>query len=180
MKIVLTIVACIVVLVLGAVAFIYSGIYDVSALHPDNPIVAWALHTTSDHSVDSRLGGIAEPPDLDNPETIQSGAKFFGSHCVICHGGPGLLPTDVAQGLNPSPPNLFNPRRKNATVEMFYFIMNGVKMTGMPAFGKTLPDSQVWALAAFLHKTPGISGKDFVALTGVGGNPGSDSAKPVP
>ncbi len=165
-----------VALVLGAVWFIYSGIYDVSALHPDNLIVAWALHTTSDHSVDSRLGGIVAPPDLDKPEIIQSGAKFFGSHCVICHGGPGLLPSDVAQGLNPSPPNLFGARRKNETVEMFYFILNGVKMTGMPAFGKTLPDSQVWALAAFLHKSPGISGQDFAALTGVGAAPASGPA----
>jgi mono/diheme cytochrome c family protein len=180
MKIALTIIACIAVLVVGTVGFIYSGLYDVSALHPDNAIVAWALHTTSDHSVASRLGGIAEPPDLDNSETIQSGAKFFGNHCVICHGGPGLLPTDVAQGLNPSPPNLFSPKRENDTVEMFYFITNGIKMTGMPAFGKTLSDSQVWTLATFLHKTPGISGKDFAALTGVGGNPGSDPAKSVP
>jgi mono/diheme cytochrome c family protein len=166
-KIVLTILACIVIAVAGGIAFVYSGIYDVSALHPDNPLVAWALHTTSDHSVDARLATITEPPGLDNPDVIQSGARFFGEHCVVCHGGPGLQPTDIAQGLNPAPPNLFRPARKNRTVEMFWFIENGVKMTAMPGFGKTQGQDQIWAVASFLHMAPGITPEDFAAKTGL-------------
>ena len=174
MKILLTILGCIIVAVAGGIAFIYSGIYDVSALHPDNPAVAWALKTTSNHSVDARLGELQAPPDVDKPEVIQSGARLFGEHCVVCHGGPGLQPTDIAQGLNPQPPNLFGAARKNSTVEMFAFIKNGVKMTAMPAFGKTQKDDQIWAIASFLHKAPGISPQDFAAQTGVGtAKPGS-------
>ena len=173
-KILLTIVGCIIVAVAGGIAFIYSGIYDVSALQPDNPVVAWAVHTTSDHSVDARLSGLQEPPGLDKPEVIQSGARFFGEHCVVCHGGPGLQPTDIAQGLNPAPPNLFRSTRKNSTVEMFAFIKNGVKMTAMPGFGKTLTDDKIWAVASFLHTAPGISPQDFAAQTGAGtAKPGS-------
>jgi hypothetical protein len=36
----------------------------------------------------------------------------------------------------------------------------------MPSFGKTQPDSQIWAIAAFLHKARGVSERDYKALTG--------------
>src|SRR5581483_7142548 len=103
-KILLTILACVVVGLSSAVGFMYSGIYDVSALEPDNAIVKWALHTTSDRSVSARLAGITVPPGLDKPEVVQAGAHLFVQDCVACHGGPGLKPTDIAEGLNPQPP----------------------------------------------------------------------------
>lgn len=47
MKFLLTVFTCLILAVLAAVGFIYSGIYDVAALNPDNPMVAWALHKIS-------------------------------------------------------------------------------------------------------------------------------------
>jgi mono/diheme cytochrome c family protein len=168
LKILLTILAGLIVAAAGAVGFIYSGIYDVSALEPDNAIVRWALHTTSDHSVDARLGGISVPAGLDAPQAILSGGHLFAENCVVCHGGPGLKPTTIAQGLNPQPPNLFRAARKPWMEEMFRFIKYGVKMTAMPGFGKTYSDEQIWQLAAFLRKAPGMSPEDFAAQTGIG------------
>jgi len=168
LKILLTILACIVIVFASALGLIYSGVFDVAALQPDNPVVAWVLHTTSNHSVQARLDGIQEPPDLDRPDVIQSGARFFASHCIVCHGGPGLEPTAIAQGLNPAPPNLFGATRKPQMPEMFWVIKNGIKMTAMPGFGKTQGDRQIWAVAAFLRKAPGESAQDFAAKTGAG------------
>jgi len=47
---------------------------------------------------------------------------------------------------------------------MFWVIKNGVKMTGMPSFGKTQSDQTMWQLAAFLSKGRGISAQDYDAL----------------
>jgi len=178
LKILLTILACIIVGAAGAIGFIYSGIYDVSALGPDNAIVRWVLHTTSDRSVDVRLGGINVPPGLDKPQVILSGGHLFAENCVVCHGGPGLQPTDIAQGLNPQPPNLFRATRKPWMEEMFRFIKYGVKMTAMPGFGRTHTDDQIWELAAFLRKAPGMSPEDFAAQTGIAARRLAD-AKPA-
>ena len=167
MKILLTILACIVVGVAGAVGFIYSGIYDVSALTPDNAIVSWALHTVSDRSVAARLAGISVPPGLDKPEAIQSGGHRYAQNCIVCHAGPGLTRTNISQGLNPGAPNLFRATRKPFPEEMFRFVKYGVKMTAMPGFGKTQTDEQIWELVAFLSKAPGMSPQDFTTLTGV-------------
>jgi mono/diheme cytochrome c family protein len=168
LKILLTIVACIVVGAAGAIGFIYSGIYDVSATEPDNAIVYWAVHTTSNHSVDARLGGISVPAGLDTSQSISAGGHLFAENCVVCHGGPGLTPTTIAQGINPQPPDLFRATRKPWMEEMFRFIKYGVKMTAMPGFGKTLTDEQIWQIAAFLRTAPGMSAGDFAARTGIG------------
>jgi len=179
LKILLTVLACIILAVAGALAFIYSGIYDVSASEPDNAVVAWALHNISDRSVDARLDGIVAPPSLDEPPVIAAGGHLFAQDCIVCHGGPGLKPTDIALGLNPKPPNLFRAGRHPWTEEMFRFIKHGVKMTAMPAFGGTQTDDQIWALTAFLRKATGMSPEDFAAQTGIGAPPAAEEAKPA-
>jgi mono/diheme cytochrome c family protein len=167
MKIILTVIACLVVLVAAGFAFIYSGVYDVAAIHPDNPFVAWALHKTSDQSVDARLGGIVVPDGLDKPEVIAAGAKLYANNCAICHSGPGLTRSAISQGINPGPPNFFRAGRHPQMAEMNWFITNGVKMTAMPGFAKSLSQDQIWSIAAFLNIAPGMSPQDFTAKTGL-------------
>lgn len=169
MKILLTIVVCIIVGVAGALGVIYSGIYDVSASKPDNALVQWALHTASEHSVDARLDGIVAPGGLDAPQVVAAGGHLYAAHCAVCHGGPGLKPTAISVGLNPQPPDFFRAGHKPWLEQMFRFIKYGVKMTAMPAFGKSFSDEQVWQLAAFLRTAPGMSAADFAKATGVGG-----------
>ncbi len=162
-----TIVACIMLATGGGLIFIYSGLYDVSAMRPDNPVLAWALHKTFNESVAYHSQGLQAPSDLERPENVRSGARFFRDNCAVCHGAPGMQPSNISQGLLPSPPDLLRAGRRNDPVEVFWIAKNGVNMTGMPAFGKTLSDGQIWAMAAFLHKSRGIAAQDFQTLSGV-------------
>ena len=171
--ILLTVCACAVLAALGAVGFIYSGLYNVAAIVPDPPMLAWALHKASDRSVAARLGDIQVPAGMDRPEVIKAGARLFGGTCVVCHGGPGLNPTSVAKGLNPAPPDLFRAGRDAPMDETFWFIKNGVKMTGMPGFANAHSDSEIWSVAAFLHTAPGMSPQNFAAETGIAPATGS-------
>jgi mono/diheme cytochrome c family protein len=165
MKIVLILVACVVLAVASGLMFIYSGVYDVSAMRPDNPLVAWAVHKTFLESVAHHSRGLVPAPDLEKPENVRSGAIFFRDNCAVCHGAPGMKRSNISQGLLPSPPDLFEAKRQNDPVEVFWIAKNGVNMTGMPAFGKTQSDEQIWAIAAFLHKARGISAQEFQNLT---------------
>ena len=167
MKILLTILGCFVAAVAGGFAFIYSGIYDVSASTPDNAFVAWATHIASDHSVGARLGVIKVPADLGRPERIAAGGHLFAQNCAVCHGGPGLKETAIAHGMNPTPPDLYRAGRVPASDENFQFIKYGVKMTGMPAFGDTHSDEQIWSLVAFLGQAPGLKAPAFAVETGM-------------
>jgi mono/diheme cytochrome c family protein len=164
-KVLMTIIGCAIVAVLGGLAFIYSGIYDVSATTPDSALVSWAVHKVSDTSVGARLGANHPPTGLDQPKMISAGGRLFVENCAVCHGAPGVAQTNIAKGLNPSPPDLFRAGRKPDPAENFQFIKYGVKMTAMPGFAPTLSDDEIWSLVAFLNGLPGISASDYAAKT---------------
>ena len=101
----MTLVAVLVVLFLAAVAFVHSGVYDVAASTPDKDFVATALRRTQHNSVERRAEGI-QVPRLDDPDMIKRGLIHYYEMCVVCHGAPGVKPSEIAQGLNPYPPEL--------------------------------------------------------------------------
>ncbi len=155
-----TLAASAVVAMGAAYAFVNSGIYDVSATTPDSGLVYWATHQTMEHSVARRLGANIVPADLDTPANGAAGGAIYLANCAVCHGGPGLAPTAISQGLNPQPPDLFGATREPDPAENFQFIKHGVKMTGMPAFAPTKSDEEIWSLVAFLNVAPGITAED--------------------
>ncbi len=161
----MTILGCAVFAALGGLAFIYSGIYDVSATTPDNALVAWVVHKVSDTSVGARLAANHAPVGLDKPEKILAGGRLFSENCAVCHGGPGLDQTAIAKGLNPVPPALSRADRKPDPAENFQFIRHGIKMTAMPGFEQSYSDEQIWSLVAFLNGLPGISATDYAVRT---------------
>ncbi|WP_186073981.1 c-type cytochrome [Burkholderia gladioli] len=155
----------------GALGLIYSGYYDVSAIPPHNPLVAWALHSTYEHSLHRHAQGIVAPPDLMSEANLAAGARRYAATCVACHGAPGQPPGPIAQGILPAAPLLLAATRRNKPPLMFWTIRNGVRMTAMPAFGKSFDDHEIWQLAAFLNHARGISAGDYAKLVAAGGPP---------
>lgn len=72
-------------------------------------------------------------------------------------------------GLNPAPPDLTQGVPRPA--ESFWVIKHGIKMTGMPAWGRSHKDDQIWSMVAFLRKLPDLSPQRYGALT-AGAKPG--------
>ena len=68
-----TIVACVALLALTVIVFIFSGVYDVAAVHPDNPFAARIIRTISDHSIAAQLDKIVVPTGFDAPDRIAAG-----------------------------------------------------------------------------------------------------------
>jgi mono/diheme cytochrome c family protein len=154
------------VIAIGAagLGFIDSGVYDVSASSGHNPLVAWVLHDTYEHSLHRHAENIVVPADLVNEANVRAGARLYNSTCIYCHGAPGRQLGPIGQGILPLAPSLLAANRRNNPKLMFWVIKYGVKMTGMPAFGKTQDDQTLWQLAAFLEKGRGISAQDYDAL----------------
>lgn len=162
MKTVLTIVGVLLLLVLAGLAFIYSGVYDVAASTPDAGLIAWALETTQHRSVHRAAEAFeetAQVPDLEDPERIRNGFVHYYEMCVACHGAPGVPISEIGQGLNPYPPELASESEEPA--EMFWVVKNGIKMTGMPAFGVTHSDDEIWDIVAFMNRMPKLSPQQY-------------------
>jgi mono/diheme cytochrome c family protein len=84
--------------------------------------------------------------DLDNAQNV------FGSECATCHGNDGRTPTDLGRGLYPRVPDLGSDEAQHwSDPEMFWIIRNGIRLTGMPAFGKLLTDQETWSLVGYLR-----------------------------
>jgi mono/diheme cytochrome c family protein len=172
----MTVVAVLAILFLAAVAFVHSGIYDVAASTPDKSMIAAALRRAQHSSVRRRAEGI-QVPRLDDPEMIKRGLIHYYEMCSVCHGAPGLKPSEIAQGLNPYPPELAEKAEPDEAAEFFWIVKNGIKMTGMPAFGVTHTDEEIWAIIAFLQKMPKLSPEEYQKMVQeVGLEEGPESA----
>ena len=161
-----TVVAVLLIMALGGIYFIYSGSYDVAATTRDPDIVRWAVRITRINSINSRAEKIVPPAEsfLKDPATIRSGFEHYEEMCVVCHGAPGVDPGAARAGLNPRPPLLAEIKGNLPLGVVFWAVKHGIKMTGMPAWGPTYSDDEIWALVAFVDKLTGLSPEDYQAL----------------
>jgi hypothetical protein len=154
--------------ILGAIfaaGFFFGGFYDVAASEDDPDIVNWAIEHVRDASI-GRHATVMPTVSLDDPALVQAGAKAFSQRgCVNCHGGPGAKWAKFSEGLNPGPPDLKDVV-DDPPEEIFWAIKNGIRMTGMPSFGKIeVPDPEIWSIVAFVKKLPMVSEDDYKAWT---------------
>ena len=54
--------------------------------------------------------------------------------------------------------------QKRSDGELFWILQNGIRMTGMPAFGPTHKDEELWKMVAFLRHLPELSDEEQKAL----------------
>jgi mono/diheme cytochrome c family protein len=155
--------ALIVLGALGAVAFIYSGLYDISATDQHLRPTYYAMQTTMRRSIERRAADIAVPP-LGAPAQRERGLSLFRAHCVQCHGAPGVAPEPFALGLTPLPTPLARSGKDRSPAELFWVVKHGIKMTGMPAWEFRLPEEDIWSVVAFLKQLPLLSPAAYQAL----------------
>jgi mono/diheme cytochrome c family protein len=70
----------------------------------------------------------------------------------------------MPKGLNPQAPNLTDAVKAWTPRQLFWIIKHGVKMTGMPSFGATHDDDEVWSIVAFIEKLSGMSAEQYRQL----------------
>jgi mono/diheme cytochrome c family protein len=163
-KIVMTLALLALATVVAVPTFIYSGLFNVAATWEDPRPVAWLLHSTYANSVAARANDIQVPEDLGSREQVLQGARNFVAMCSGCHTPPGLSENPGSAGLNPPPPDLTEIIPHRTSAEAFWVIKNGVRMTGMPAFGPTHDDAELWALVAFLDQMSDATPEAYATL----------------
>jgi len=142
--------------------FVYSGVFDVAADVPHSELTARLIEAVRDRSIAVRIRDI-QVPALDDPHLIAEGAEHYAAMCAECHLAPGVDKTDLREGLYPAPPNLTKHIAASAT-EMFWVVKHGIKMSAMPAWGKTHDDHSIWGIVALVQKIPELTPKQYQAL----------------
>jgi mono/diheme cytochrome c family protein len=160
MKIFLTVIIMIAILIAAGVAFVYSGVYDVAAIKPEGKFGSWFFSTVMDHSVERHSKGI-NAPALTDSTMVEAGFRSFSRMCVGCHGAPGVQKGRISKGLNPEPPDLSEGVSDLSDAQIFWITKNGIKMTGMPAFGVGNADDDIWKIVAFVHLLPQMTAEQY-------------------
>ncbi|MGH9367131.1 MAG: c-type cytochrome [Thermoanaerobaculia bacterium] len=103
-------------------------------------------------------------PEPASPEAIREGMAHLADHCASCHGNDGKGTTDIGRNLYPKAPDMTAPGTQGLSDgELFYIIKNGVRFTGMPAWGDGSPeaDRDSWRLVRFLRHLPRITAQEL-------------------
>jgi mono/diheme cytochrome c family protein len=92
-------------------------------------------------------------------ENLHDAQLHFADHCALCHANDGSGTTMTGQGLYPKPPDLrLADTQQLADGELFWVIENGVRFTGMPAFGGGLGSrDDSWKLVLFIRHLPHLT-----------------------
>lgn len=156
------------VMLLVGLAYIYTGMYNVSVSAGHSAFSRWLLDTAMHRSVATRAADINVPP-LNDPDMVAQGAHAYDETCAICHLKPGQSPTPLHQGLMPKPPVFAAQGSHMGTAENFWIIKHGIKMSGMPAWGESHSDGEIWALVAFVDRLQPLSPEEYRQLVEQGG-----------
>ncbi|QPI75769.1 c-type cytochrome [Sphingobium sp. Cam5-1] len=151
-------------LVGGALAgiVVYVGAYDIGADSPHTRPVYWLIEQLRDRSIAVRARNVGVPANLTDMKRLQSGAGLYTEMCSGCHLAPGLEKSEISQGLYPKAPELFREPQRSPR-EQFWIIKHGVKLTAMPAWGKTHSDELIWDMVAFVRQLPKMTPAQYQA-----------------
>ena len=141
---------------------IYSGLYNIGADAPHSGAVYEALEQLRDRSISHHAGSVAVPKDFNDPKRVAAGAGLYSEMCIGCHLGPGVERSELSQGIYPSAPELARGDDLSPA-EQFWVIKHGVKLTAMPAWGKTHDDDLIWDMVAFIRQLPKMSAQQYPA-----------------
>lgn len=159
----ITIAAVIAVAVAAGLLVIYTGAYNVAATTPHAPVTRWALNTLQQTSVADRAESVEGAPPADSV-SLAHGFDHFHAMCVQCHGAPGLDRGELGKGMTPTPPRLEEEAAEWSDAELFWITKHGIRLAGMPAFGVTHGDAELWAIVAFVRRLETMTEQEYADL----------------
>jgi len=147
-------VAGIVVLVVGAAAYLKFGPLPVAVADKPFPFEKAIVHLPLNARIDREM---KTAPFGTSEDVFEAGAHVYKAECASCHGTPGH---DVAfaKYMYPNAPQLWKKHSHGNVVgvsddetgETYWKVANGIRLTGMPAYQHVLSDTQMWQVSLLL------------------------------
>lgn len=102
----------------------------------------------------------AKNPVAATAEALSSARAHFADHCASCHGNDGRGQTSMGRNFYPKAPDMtLDDTQSLSDGEIFGIIENGIRLTGMPAWGDgTLESTKAsWELVHLVRHFPKIT-----------------------
>lgn len=139
--------------VLLAVVLAAVGVSRFSLTALDEPGRAETyLATEVKHLLVSRDSREVLPGPASTAASIAAGEKLYGAECAMCHGLNGRTPTDNGRWMYPRAADLTSGQvQQYSDRELFWILKNGIRLSGMPAFGQVETDEHIWEFVHYVR-----------------------------
>lgn len=138
----------VVVLVVGALAYLLLGFAEMRGDQPASGIENVLMRAAVHAAVRRRAPNVPDPvPPTDS--NLIAGGRAYLNQCAGCHGTPGKKPR-FATGLNPPAPQLPTVGTHYTEAQIFWVAKHGIRRTGMFANGTWDSDAELWPIATFI------------------------------
>lgn len=153
-------------LLVAAVSLLSIVRYGFSAHDEPTRLEALVARTVRRWAVPSDLHGARNPIPVSS-EVLAEARAHFADHCAVCHGNDGKGQNGLGKQMYPRTPDMtFAATQSLSDGELFSIIENGIRLTGMPAFGSGTAESArgSWALVHFIRHFPKITPEEVAEM----------------
>src|SRR5215475_9127368 len=130
--------------------------FDLTALHAPGPVETRLANLSKRYFIyhASRRGIPPRPQDAN--ASIERGGSHYGLDCGVCHADDGRAQRPPGQWMYPRASDLTsNQVQSYSDQELFWIIQNGIRLTGMPAFGDVETPDHVWDIVNYVRTLSG-------------------------
>jgi len=153
----------------GAYLYVAGGSAPVATTDSDFPFETFFAHKALNTRIKKDMP--KNVPIQPTEANYLAGAELYKQGCAVCHGLPLAPKTAIATGMYPRPPLLFEGKgvTDDEPGESYWKIFNGIRLTGMPGFSKSLSETQMWQLALLVANADKLpSSAKAVLVTPIG------------
>ena len=147
----------------GVVALVYLLSTGLNARPQPGALETFVARATRDLVIGWHANALRNPVPTSD-EVIADGRAHFADHCASCHANDGSGNTEMGRGLYPKAPDMRLPATQNLSDgQLFYIIENGIRLTGMPAWGTGTKEGEeaTWHLVHFIRHLPKITPEEI-------------------
>jgi mono/diheme cytochrome c family protein len=166
---------------LGAGAGVgYLKATGLSARPTPGVLEARAARAARSLAVPREMRNMVNPMAL-NADAIAEGRAHFADHCATCHANDGSGDTEMGRGLFPKAPDMRTVSQDLTDGELFYFIEEGIRFTGMPAWGTGTQagEDATWRLVHFIRHLPQITAEEVEEMESMNPRPPAETRQEI-
>jgi mono/diheme cytochrome c family protein len=150
------------VALVGGVVFV-MGARGFSAREHPSRVERWVARRARAMAAPANARDLANPVP-DSLEVLAEARAHWADHCAGCHANNGSGEIEMGKRMYPPAPDMRQADTQEMTDgELFFIIQNGVRLTGMPAWGASNPgehshdEEDSWKLVRFIRHLPQIT-----------------------
>jgi mono/diheme cytochrome c family protein len=129
---------------------IQNGWIPAAADQAPGLVERWAAKESLRAAIRRESHGLTSPLPV-NDENLVKGARIYLTNCLVCHGAADGKPSAIARGLNIPPPQFaFDGVDDDPAGETYWKVKHGIRFTGMPAYGGSLSEDEMWQVTLFV------------------------------